>query len=81
MASSVERSQAYLRELAELPPAHRGPARPPPRRHDLFSPAMRQVGRKQPTRFERLLSGEFQLRLALLLGGTMLVVVIVTVLT
>ena len=81
MAGSVERSQAYLRDLKELPPAHRGPAHPPHRRPDLFSPAMRQAAGQRPAPLERLLAGEFQLRLAVLLGATMLLVVLVTVLT
>ena len=80
MAGSVERSQAYLRELADLPPAIRRPARPP-RRPDLFSPAMRQTGPQTRTPFERLLAGEFQLRLVLLLGAMLLAVAAVTVLT
>lgn len=81
MAGSVERSQAYLRDLAELPPVHRGPARPPRKRPDLFSPAMRQVARPRGKPFERLIAGEFQVRLVALLVATVLAIVVITVLT
>ena len=81
MAGSVERSQAYLRDLSELPPAHQGPAHPPDRRPDLFSSALRQASRKRVTLLEQLFAGEFHVRLAVLLGGTMLAVVLITVLT
>ena len=79
VARSIERSQALLRDLKEMPPAlkRRGQAR---RRPDLFGAAMRQSA-PRPTPLERLMAGEFQARLALLLGVTLLVVVVITVLT
>ena len=81
MAGSMERSQELLRGLRDMPPVHRGRPQPPTRNRDLFSPAMRQGGRGRVTLLERLLAGEYQLRLMLLLGATLLAVLIITVAT
>jgi hypothetical protein len=81
VASSIERSQALLRDLSEMPPAHQGRTQPPRRRLDMFSAAMRQAGPTRRTPLDRLIAGDFQLRLALLLGATLLAVLIIAVLT
>jgi hypothetical protein len=79
VAGSIERSQALLRDLKEMPPALKQRAQARPRRVDLFGSAMRQSA-PRPTPLKRWIAGDFQARF-ILLGAALLAVVVIMVLT
>jgi hypothetical protein len=76
---TMRAQQKFLRALAQLPAALQGPVLTPGRAVVVRPPPSRRPGRPRPL-VTRLLAGELQLRSALLLAATLLVVGIVTAL-
>lgn len=65
-----------MHELAQLPPARRGPALRPGAR--IVRPSL--TGRQPQPMMPRLLKGEFQRRLVLVLSGVTIFVVVIVML-
>jgi hypothetical protein len=80
MATTDRPSQGYLRELANLPPAIRGPKLERSRER-ASRPQPFSMAEPRGTKLDRLLAGTFHRRLVFLLGAVLVTIFIVTVAT
>ena len=72
----MARPLSKLREASVARPMQRSPGR-----SDFFNPAMRQGGVPRRTPVERFIAGDFQARLVVLLGVTVVALLLVSWLT
>ena len=77
VASDARSQQKFLRALAQLPPALKGPVLRSGRAKVVWPSTSRPARRPQPL-MTRLIAGELQLRSLLLLAATLLLVAVVT---